>query len=245
LSNFNACAGTFGTAIEAARAFDQGVLTYNLPTSRLNFPLEEQSAKKKKEGFISDLNDANQKKDDFTTDRNVTLRMVVAKDNETVMEIAECYGLAVEDVLECNTSIHGLHAHANLYEGTQVYLPSSDSNVIDNNNNTNVQHSSQHRNNNKKGVNSFTKGTRLSSSSSSLSASESSSSVSGRTPVMSIQQFNEHWYATNRNVQSLMAECVEIESLMRQLKQRLKKKRSTLRALEANQKALIGMKPYS
>ena len=237
MSNFNACAGTFGTAIEAARAFDQGVLTYNLPTSRLNFPLEEQSAKKTKEGFISDLNDANQKKDDFTTDRNVTLRMVVAKDNETVMEIAESYGLAVEDVLECNTSIHGLHAHANLYEGTQVYLPSS---VANNNKNTNVEHS-----NNKESVNSFTKGTRSSSSSSSLSASESSSSVSGRTPVMSIQQFNEHWYATNRNVQSLMAECVEIESLMRQLKQRLKKKRSTLRALEANQKALIGMKPYS
>ena len=183
--------------------------------------------------------------------------MVVAKDNETVMEIAECYGLAVEDVLECNTSIHGLHAHANLYEGTQVYLPSSVANLyegtqvylptfqLDNNKNTNVEHSNNKESVNSVGMMSSTSSSSSSSSSSLLSASESSSSVSGRTPVMSIQQFNEHWYATNRNVQSLMAECVEIESLMRQLKQRLKKKRSTLRALEANQKALIGMKPYS
>jgi hypothetical protein len=77
--------------------------------------------------------------------------------------------------------------------------------------------------------------------SSSSSSSSSSTNAAGSKHVLSLQQYNEYWAATNRTIASTMAEYKQDVAQITQLENMLKKDTSTIRALETNLKALKKM----
>jgi len=212
--------GTYRTAKEAAKAYDAAAIEHGKPKSKMNFPSLVPRGYKPKAEDLPPRNTSGYRGVTKHTEKKFQARLSINGKQQHL----GFFSKLKEAAMAYDRAVHKYGQPATWLNFPNRKLPASSS---------------------------FPSFPSSSSSSSSSSFSSSSSSASLTTAaasaatgtttaqIMSTEQFNKHWAATNRNIKQMIKTCRQNQIQISQLEQTLADNQTTLKSLIANKEALL------